>query len=186
MCTHFSPADRAPATGRIEDRDAAPVNAFEDNVVIQIPMQDHRATQISEFIGLEPERPRMETEAPGDLHELAQTDATPGIPRALTKRGQIDMPPMMAGNHRQACKTALGLLGLHDKRCSRRTPIHPHMRWGQPLHSRPRSARMGSKIQRQSVRFSRRRSASSAMPACSGTSRPYASTQSRSGRTRTL
>ena len=70
MRTHFSPAEGAPAAGRVQDRDAATVNTYEDHVVIEIPMQDRRATQIAEFIGLEPERPRVQPEAPGHQHEL--------------------------------------------------------------------------------------------------------------------
>ena len=110
------------ASGGILDIDAMPGYASQDNEVIHVPMQDRRRLQLPQMLDAQTQRPRREIQFRGHRHDVAQGCAANGYRMPPPQCGQIHVPSMISGDHREARQSALGGFGLADIRDPRTAP----------------------------------------------------------------
>src|SRR5688572_17817732 len=111
-------------------------------------------------------------ELSGRLHQERERRALEGDGEAAAQRGEVDAVAMEAGDHSEAGQPALGRLGLQEHgQAGARSELQAGDGFHQVLPARLSS---GSNTHSISRRRSSWISASSCMPGCSGSARPYA------------
>ena len=120
MPRHDGEREAAHAHGRVVDDDAVAAGLLEHDEVVEVPVQDARRLQHPQLLQLETHRTRGKPDPVGHADQVLEIDALERDRKAPAQLGQLRRIAVVAGNHREAGKTAFGGLGLqaHGKPCA--------------------------------------------------------------------
>src|SRR5882672_547426 len=168
---HQRQRQAAHADGRVMDHDAVAVGTLQHHEVVKVPVQDARRPQLPQLVQFETYWPRCEPELVGHADQVLQADALQRDGEAAAELGNVDRGTIVACDHREAGEAALGGFRLQCKR----QPCPPtDLQLVEQTHycHFPVRVNSGSSTHSYRRRLSSTTSASSSMPACSGTGLP--------------
>ena len=170
MLRDLGVAEAPHAERGIVDLDAARIHRFQHHEMVEVPMQDAGRVELAELLHLEAQRTGRQVQATRGLDEVRERGAFQRDREAPAQRGEIDAMAVEARDHAERGEPALGGFRLQeDGQAPARAEAQAREQVHYALPARPSS---GSKIHSMRRRRSRRMSASTCNPACSGSPRP--------------
>ena len=174
-------AERTCARGGVVQFDLRPAYLAQHDEMIEVPMQNRGYAQIPNFLKLDSQRSRTQSQSCRDVHQRGERDALEGDRKASPQSREIHIETMVRSDHRHARQPAFRSFGLSNQRQSA-----PACEIEQSApHIRSRAANSGASSHSPKLRSSKMMSADSAMPDLSSALLPYVSLEPRCRRTRT-
>jgi len=114
--TDLVPIGATPAERRIDDADAALVDAVEDDEVVEVPVQDRSHADLGQLVRLDPHAAPRQIEVLGGVEELGGRDAVARDARRLAHGLELHVAAEIAEDHGETRGAAVGRGGLVDDR----------------------------------------------------------------------